>query len=393
MDLCALALWCQSLGAPRFAIEDPRGQASELTLDVLPLTDPRTRQAWILRPLGFAAPKTEVRAGERVELTLLGGDELWGVVRGGAKEELSLEPFEGVVVPFAIESLLRLEFPARVPAEARGTLRAPSEGDRLYRLTSTIEPLDGTLDGFTDEGVRFSSVLGERTFPWSEVAVLCIEPLDSSPKALPKDTVPVVVTLGGSARGRLRGPLVALEEKACRLRLLAGTEIAVPLHAVAEILVADGRLVFVSELTPAREELAGTPFDDGLGMTWPHRVDASVMGGPLEVAGLRRSRGLGVHAPSRLSYALDGSDQVLRGSVGVDDSALANAARARGSVVFRVLADGAKLWESALLRGGDPAVAMPVLSLAGKHELVLEVDPAGDFAGDRADWLDLVLAR
>ena len=33
------------------------------------------------------------------------------------------------------------------------------------------------------------------------------------------------------------------------------------------------------------------------------------------------------------------------------------------------------------------------LALAGHRELTLEVDPAGDFQGDRADWLDLLLTR
>jgi hypothetical protein len=83
----------------------------------------------------------------------------------------------------------------------------------------------------------------------------------------------------------------------------------------------------------------------------------------------------------------------LRGRLAIDDCTAINAVGARGCVVFGVLADGERLWESPLVRGGDAPIAFPPLDLAGKHELVLEVDPAGDFAGDRANWLDLVLVR
>ena len=100
-----------------------------------------------------------------------------------------------------------------------------------------------------------------------------------------------------------------------------------------------------------------------------------------------------MHAPSRLTFALDGGYASLRGEVAIDASTRLFAEHARGSVVFRVFADGALLWESPLVRGGDAPVALGTLALAGKKELVLELDPAGDFAGDRGNWLGLALVR
>jgi hypothetical protein len=122
-------------------------------------------------------------------------------------------------------------------------------------------------------------------------------------------------------------------------------------------------------------------------------MDRSVLGDELRAGGAQYRRGIGMHAPSLLTFALDGSYRALRGRVAIDDSTLVNPTSARGSVVFRVRADGKVLWESPLVRGGDPALVLPALELSGKRELALEVDPAGDFAGDRADWLDLVLIR
>jgi len=79
--------------------------------------------------------------------------------------------------------------------------------------------------------------------------------------------------------------------------------------------------------------------------------------------------------------------------VAIDDSALLNPEKARGSVIFRLHADGELLWESDVVRGGEAPLRFSGLALAGVRELVLEADPAGDFGGDRSNWLRLLLSR
>jgi hypothetical protein len=392
--LCLFPL-CQAVqDAPRLVFEDLEGRAGELPWTALPLRDPRERGAWILRPVGFkGSAANEARGGTEARVTLVNGDELRARVRGGEGEVLRLELVGGVVVPFDLASLRSLRVPEQIPAEQRLALGPAREGDRLYRRTGALDALDGTLEGFEPDGVRFDSVLGLRTFPWSEVGALFIETLGSEPEPAQASDVPVVVTFAGPGGGRLRGALVALERERCRVLLGGKTEVSLPLSAVAELTVADGRLTFVSELVPVQEVGRGAPFGDELGMTWPHRMDKSVLGDELRAGGVVHRRGVGMHAPSKLVFALDGGYRALRGRVAVDDSALLNAAPARGSVVFRVWVDGVAAWESPVLRGGDPALSLPAIDLAGKGELVLEADPAGDFAGDRADWLDLRLIR
>ena len=100
-----------------------------------------------------------------------------------------------------------------------------------------------------------------------------------------------------------------------------------------------------------------------------------------------------MHAPSKLHFALQEDYRELVGSCAIDDGALRNPRRARGAVVFRVHLDGELAWESGLVRGGDEPVELPRLQLSGKKELVLEVDPSGSHAGDRANWLRMVLVR
>jgi alpha-galactosidase len=70
-------------------------------------------------------------------------------------------------------------------------------------------------------------------------------------------------------------------------------------------------------------------------------------------------------------------------TVGVDDEV-----GQRGSVVFKVVGDGKTLWESPILRGGDPARDVSV-DLTGVNQLTLIVGDAGDDINyDHADWAD-----
>jgi len=385
-----LLLALQDAGAPRLVLEDLAGKTSELPLKDLALVDPRERGAWIVRPEGLTRAASETPAGELCVLTLTSGDELRGRVRGGQGESLELELIGAVLVPIDISALVRLDFPTRVTAER--VLEPAPEGDRLYRRTGgALDAIDGTIEGFSATGVTLASALGTKVIPWSEVAALRVEVLDGSAVPAPAVKVPVRVDLSDGSR--VRGALLGLDAERCRIALGGEHEVALPLASVLELTVDDGRLVYLSELVPLSESGRGAPFGDELGMVWPHRMDANVLGDPLRAGERTYRRGVGMHAPSALTFALDGERRTLRGAVAIDDGARINGVGARGSVVFRVRKDGALAWESPLVRGGDAPLALPELDLAGAHELVLEVDPAGDFAGDRADWLRMVLVR
>ena len=70
----------------------------------------------------------------------------------------------------------------------------------------------------------------------------------------------------------------------------------------------------MSEESQNGEELNGvpadagnsSPFGDELGFVWPMRVDRNCRGGLLSVGGVVFDRGLGVHAPSRLTWDVGG---------------------------------------------------------------------------------------
>lgn len=374
--------------APRVVLEALDGTVSERALDGFGASGPSAVGAVLVRFEGVA-PWTGSRAeGEPAALELASGDRLNGRIVGGSDEQLTVEIAGGVRLPVAIDDLARLVVPGRVPPDA--DLEPAPEGDRLYRRTGTsVDRIDGAIEGFESEGVRFDSVLGSKVFPWTEIAALFVAQLGEDRKRTAGKGEPVVVDLIDGSR--LRGGCQKIDSSDCWLLVGRSTEVRLPLGTVAEIAVDDGSIAFLSELPVARAE-EGSPFDDDLGMTWPHRIDRAVDGGPLRAGGRRYTRGIGVHAPSRLVWELGGAWRQLRGSCAIDD--VVSRLPGRGSVVFRIHVDGELRWESGVVRGGDASIALPEQSLAGANELVLEVDMASDFhVADRADWLRVLLVK
>jgi alpha-galactosidase len=103
----------------------------------------------------------------------------------------------------------------------------------------------------------------------------------------------------------------------------------------------------------------------------------------LSIGGKQFEHGLGTHANSIFRIALGGKAERFTASVGVDDE-IGN----RGSIEFQVTGDGKLLWESGVMKGGDPAKAVSV-DLTGVKLLILTVGEAGDgIAYDHADWAD-----
>jgi len=380
----------QSAGV-RVLLESHGGEVKSRELAGFDTSDPRELGACIVRFEGFTPPKAPALDEARAEVTLHGGDRLFGRLRGGRAELIGLEVTGGVHLGLALDEIASLVFPERIPKLGSVAPVPPEEGDRIYRRAgSGLDVIDGGIEEFTTDGVKIhGESVGDKTIAWSEVAALFVEELGEGPAGRSDRGVPIVVDLTDG--GRLRGGLTKLSEAGCSLVTLNGEKVLVPLAAVELLHVDDGTSAFLSSIEPA-EAPPSLPFGDDLGMLWPHRVDRTVLGGRLAVGGRVHPRGLGVHAPSRMVWKLDGSWKHLRALVAVDDESRRLATH--GSVVFRVKIDGQTRFESRELHAGDPPVPTGTLDLAGARELVLEVDPSdGSTVADRADWLAPVLWR
>ncbi|MCB0847249.1 MAG: NPCBM/NEW2 domain-containing protein [Bacteroidetes bacterium] len=154
---------------------------------------------------------------------------------------------------------------------------------------------------------------------------------------------------------------------------------------------------------------------------WPVQVNQSITNGPLLIGSKRFSRGIGTHADFSMTINLGGDATRFRAYVGVDAIkkrkspeklsvkpldfgenlyflpleepqfvCIGESPReiGRGSVVFSIWADGAKVWESPVMRGGEPPERVD-LNLRGLRSITLEVSDAGDGRnGDHADWAE-----
>ena len=376
---------------PQVVLESASGETRREPLEAFELGALAESGVALVRFEGLEAVEAAPSKEGACEVHLARGAGLaLGELLGGDGEELELRLAGGARLRLSIEEIASLRVPGRVPDDWTQPIVAGEEGDRLYRTRGLgLDRIDGTVEGFDDEGVTMDTSLGTKSFPWREVAALFVEVFDEEGSGVKREGDQVVVDLLDGSR--LPGTFQRLSSEGVELVTAGGCGLRLLPATVAEVFCADAGLAFLSELEPS-SEVATSPFGDDLGMSWPVRRDRSTTGGPLRAGGRVWSRGLGVHAPSRVEYDLAGRWRGLRGSVAVDDEVVH--LPARGSVRFRIHGDGELLWESAVLRGGDPPVAFPELGLEGVQTLLLEVDMAEELhAGDRADWLRLILVR
>jgi len=116
-------------------------------------------------------------------------------------------------------------------------------------------------------------------------------------------------------------------------------------------------------------------------------------GSPLRMGRVPYSKGLGVHAASDLTFALNKQYTIFSAAVGIDDELLTNGCEPNfpGSVVFQVFVDGVKVYDSGAVTVRSSALEVSV-DVTGKTTLRLVVGGAGDdLACDHADWADAKL--
>jgi alpha-galactosidase len=121
---------------------------------------------------------------------------------------------------------------------------------------------------------------------------------------------------------------------------------------------------------------------------WGHaQADKSIEKKPLTIAGQTYARGIGMHATGTLYIDLAGRAEAFRAKVGVDDEVTAG----QGSVVFKLVGDGRVLFDSGVMKGGQPAKPVDV-NLKGVNTLLLLVGDAGDNINyDHGDWAEAVI--
>ena len=147
----------------------------------------------------------------------------------------------------------------------------------------------------------------------------------------------------------------------------------------------NGPVSWLSDRIPITSEQAAFASD----LSYPAQMDRNVFGGPLRFEAETFTKGIGVHANSKLTFALDGSYRIFRTRYAIDT----NGDCGKADVTVRVLLDGKPVHVQEHVKAYHLS---PVLSvdLANCKTLTLEVTAgAATDTQDRLDWLEAALVR
>jgi len=116
------------------------------------------------------------------------------------------------------------------------------------------------------------------------------------------------------------------------------------------------------------------------------KKNLSVDNNPLRIGGTTYAKGVGTHANSFMCIRLDGKALKFTALVGVDDEQ-----KGKGTVEFIVKKDYKTVWQSGLMRAGEPAKKVEI-DLRGAGRLGLMVTDGGDgIDSDHADWAEATI--
>lgn len=181
------------------------------------------------------------------------------------------------------------------------------------------------------------------------------------------------------------------------LAVVLGTALAATPGTTTDEIPATAALSAAGETSIWLSALAWTDAENGFGPVEKdasNGEDAAGDGNPITLDGEVHRRGLGVAAPSKVTYDLDGQCRRLRATVGIDDEV--DDRGIGGSVAFQVVADGEAVLDSGVRYGtqwSDSVLETTAGSLdvdvdvTGVRTLELRTDPWYDgAANDHADW-------
>lgn len=315
--------------------------------------------------------------GDRLVGTVgeLVGEKLSFTAQGGKAPEMSL--------PLSALSMLWLADPANVerPDLLRRRLVVEKRSHDLIWLRNG-DFLQGNLVKLDGEALVMEidrkDVKVER--PTAAVIALNTE-LSRSLKA--EGSHGYLVLSNGS---RLTVNAVRADQRTLTCQTIFGAKFELPLEQVVALDQRQGRAVYLSDLKPTAYQY--TPYLPGL--TYPLMNDANVLGDELRLGGSAFSKGLGMHTPSRVSYALAGAYRRFECVVGLDEHT-----GQQGSARIKVLLDGKPVDLDAdkelTVRDGPRSLQVNV---TGGKELTLLVETGRfPFVQGQVNWGDARLVK
>lgn len=240
--------------------------------------------------------------------------------------------------------------------------------------------IEGEFVSLQDEHFTLDTSIGEVRASVGQTRSLVFNPdlvsLPETPKAFS-----VLVLSDGST---LRVSSLASDGDLIIAEAIGGFEFSIPVTTLRAIRFYDSNRVSLTSLHPVETNVISY-----LSMSRQPQTNRNVIGGLLNLQGQLVPSGIGVASGTTQSWSLNGQYDQFRATVGIDD-----AARGAGSVIFKVLVDGAVVWKSDRLTGTSTPVEIPPVDLSSvdRVTLVTEMADRGNVL-DYANWCEPWLVR
>ena len=391
-DLCTLPdVVAQSVGQVQIQTLDGKSQAGklvEISADKVrlggevPAEWPRgdiLRIDWIGQPDGLLedSPQLLLANGDRLGLrpVKIDSETLQGKwVRFPAWPDVAvpLETIRGVLLVPPRNLLERSQAILRLrDQQETQDVFALSNGDRLL----------GQLERFEQKSFELTAATGLITIDQSTVRGFGMNPELTSFPTMKGNAVLLSLSDGSLLTVT---DVSFSDNNLLKCRAAFGADLEIPADQLVSLQFLSSRVVYLSDLEP--QAYQSTPY---LSRTWPLRRNQNAVGGPLRLGSREFHRGLGMHSQSLVTYSLNSEYAEFQATIGIDA-----VTEGRGSVIFRVLADGKPVFTSAVVRGKTPVLPVGPLAIKNVRQLTLAVDFAdqGDIL-DHANWCDALLIK
>jgi len=202
---------------------------------------------------------------------------------------------------------------------------------------------------------------------------------DASRSSRPRIAGTVQVRLTGRDESAIQGSLVKIHLGKWHLKPSWDEQalLIIDVSEIARVQVIGGRVQYLSQLEPVKvtEKTILAP-------PQPFRMDASCQGDVLKIGPKRYPWGIGVHADSELTFAIEGRFREFRADVG-----LAASENGRGSVFFVLLGDDKEIYRSKQVTASDRDPIEVVVPVKDVKRLTLKVLHGDQLdLGDAANW-------
>jgi hypothetical protein len=343
---------------------------------------------------GAARPATQpVALAETWHVRLVNGDVLTGALRAWSGQRVTLHVQSGggsvaLEIPVAHVAELWHTTPEQARRAKRNKSGAPNGAadavaeDVAYVLKDgEIVTVSGVALGIEDtDKLAFRYEGADRKINLARLAGVVLVPQRGSAASAPPADHAFHQVFRLSNGHVLSGRWTALRDNTVTLKTLWGQAVELPRAAVQTIDCRNGRVVYLSDLEPARVEQ--TPYFDRV---IPWRRDAGLGGGKLALVDGQYDRGLALHARCVLEYDLGARFDRFRARLGFE-----HPAGTSGRAAVSLTADGRTIYANPDARG-DTRPAELDLDVSGAQRLVLEVDFGQD--QDVADRVVFANAR